>query len=326
MNDDDPPSWKWFYTRLPFILLTLLAMGLARGYFHKEKNYKVEPTSEMRAYAQDEINRMYQQRDNELRIRLPNAIDQGLEDTKATQTAPESAIQSSEAELPLDEIHAMGNGATQDYAEEVKSLRKAADLGNADAQFKLAVILANGPAGVTQDIKEALRLLRLASEQGMADAQHRLGIAYYAGIGGLVDYSEAAKWLLRAAEQNIPDAQFQIAMMYGVGQGVPRNEQEAMKWCRRASGQGVTKAQMILGQSYANGQGVPLDEIEAHAWFSIAAESSETDAAKYRDILGRKFSPEKLSRAEKRRSLILDEISESKSHRSKYYIESAPIR
>jgi TPR repeat protein len=59
-------------------------------------------------------------------------------------------------------------------------LRKAAEQGNADAQFDLGVMYDNGQ-GVPQDDKEAVVWLRKVAEQGPADAQYRLGLMYLIG-------------------------------------------------------------------------------------------------------------------------------------------------
>jgi TPR repeat protein len=53
--------------------------------------------------------------------------------------------------------------------------RKAADQGNARAQFNLGVLYANGQ-GVAQDYAEAARWYRKAADQGHADAQNNLGL------------------------------------------------------------------------------------------------------------------------------------------------------
>ena len=65
----------------------------------------------------------------------------------------------------------------QDYAEAVKWYRKAADQGDAAAQFNLGVMYATGQ-GVPQDYAEAVKWYRKAAEQGHAGAQYNLGVMY----------------------------------------------------------------------------------------------------------------------------------------------------
>ena len=66
-----------------------------------------------------------------------------------------------------------GEGVEQDHEEAVKWYRKAADQGDADAQFNLGVMYYNGE-GVPEDDKEAVKWWRKAAEQGHAEAQYFL--------------------------------------------------------------------------------------------------------------------------------------------------------
>lgn len=58
-------------------------------------------------------------------------------------------------------------------AEAVKWYRKAAEQGDADAQYVLGHCYLNGD-GVPQNIEETLKWYTKAAEQGNADAQHLL--------------------------------------------------------------------------------------------------------------------------------------------------------
>jgi|GEM_PF-4614054 len=80
MNDDGAPKWKWFVGRLLLILLALLLTGIVRGFFHKEKNYKIEPTPEEKAHIQDEVDRMFDQIHKEESERVAQAIMQEMAD------------------------------------------------------------------------------------------------------------------------------------------------------------------------------------------------------------------------------------------------------
>ena len=71
--------------------------------------------------------------------------------------------------------------------------RKAAERGNADAQFTLGCAYADG-MGVTQDYVEAVNWWRKAAERGNADAQFTLGCAYADGMGVKRDYVLAHTW------------------------------------------------------------------------------------------------------------------------------------
>ena len=60
--------------------------------------------------------------------------------------------------------------------------------------------------GVKQDYAEAVRWYRKAADQGDADAQFCLGVMYYNGNGVKQDYAEAVRWYFKAAEQGHEEA------------------------------------------------------------------------------------------------------------------------
>ena len=63
--------------------------------------------------------------------------------------------------------------------------------------------------------------------------------------------------------------------------------------------QGDTEAQFHLGTSYTNGGGVQKDYAEAYAWLNLAAKASG-QAARARDELEKKMSPQQLAAGQKR--------------------------
>ena len=86
----------------------------------------------------------------------------------------------------------------QDYAQAVTWYRKAAEQGNAAAQWGLGLLYVRGQ-GIPQDYTQADGWFRKAAEQGRADAQFHLGLACEAGLGVPQDYEEAYFWLDLAA-------------------------------------------------------------------------------------------------------------------------------
>jgi TPR repeat protein len=92
---------------------------------------------------------------------------------------------------------------------------------------------ANG-LGVRQDYAEAWIWYRRAADQGDAEAQYSLGAMYAKGKGVPQDYAEAAIWYRKAADQGVPTAQGPLGLMYAKGQGVPQDLVEAHKWSNLA--------------------------------------------------------------------------------------------
>lgn len=100
-----------------------------------------------------------------------------------------------------------GKGGPEDAGEAVKWYRKAAEQGNAAAQWRLAVMYDQGD-GVSQDFKKAVEWFQRSAEQGIAPAQLVLGGLYTLGIPGVLpkDYLQAVKWRRLAAEQGDANA------------------------------------------------------------------------------------------------------------------------
>ena len=197
-----------------------------------------------------------------------------------------------------------GDGVARDEARAVEVLKEAAELGYADAQFRLGECYGGGH-GVEQDDAEAVKWYRKAAEQGHADAQNKLGECCYLGNGTEQDYAEAVKWLRKAAEQGHADAQHNLGACYYNGNGVEQDSAEAVKWLRKAAEQGHADAQYFmnrlaeqtiavklraaaeegdaaaqfdLGKRYYNGDGVEKDHAEAVKWYRKAAEQGHADA------------------------------------------------
>jgi hypothetical protein len=60
--------------------------------------------------------------------------------------------------------------------------------------------------GIVQDYQEAMTWYKKAAENGDADAQYILGVIYELGEGIPQNYIEACKWYILAAAQSQPDA------------------------------------------------------------------------------------------------------------------------
>ena len=122
----------------------------------------------------------------------------------------------------------------EDYVAALKAWKPLADQGNADAEFHLGEMYANGH-GVLLNHGRALKWYRKAAAQGNADAQDALGFMYKSGLGVPRDFVEAIKWLRLAADKGNASAQFNLGMLYASGDGVTKDPAEAAKWYRTVS-------------------------------------------------------------------------------------------
>ena len=167
---------------------------------------------------------------------------------------------------------------------------------------------------------EDLETLRKKAEAGDAAAQNNLGVAYHNGEGVPKDYAEAMKWCRKAAEQGYASAQNNLGVRYDNGEGVPEDYAEAVKWYRKAAEQGHTNAQFDIALAYSNGRGVPADDVVAYAWYSAAAASGHGNARalKYRDRIKRKLTPHQRQKGEAMATKIYERIEKRKAAETHY--------
>ena len=162
----------------------------------------------------------------------------------------------------------------QDADQAAISVRKAAEQGDAVAQFNLGNLYRRGE-GVPEDAGQAAVWYHKAAEQGHADAQALLSHLYFQGNGVLKDVGQAVIWLRKAAEQGHARAQGTLGAVYREGESVPKDAGEAAAWFRKAAQQGDAFAQTGLGNLYLQGDGVPKDASLAAVWFRKAAEQGD---------------------------------------------------
>ena len=136
-------------------------------------------------------------------------------------------------------------------------------------------------AYIKGDYKTALKEWQPLADQGDADAQFNLGVMYANGKGVLKDDKQAVKWYQKAADQGYAPAQYNLGLMYanGEGDGVLKDDKQAVKWYQKAADQGYASAQYNLGVRYAKGRGVLKDMTKAKYWIKKAYEGNDTAAS-----------------------------------------------
>ncbi len=92
-----------------------------------------------------------------------------------------------------------------------------------------------------------------AAEQGNADAQFNLARMYFSGQGMRHDDAQAAQWTRKAAEQGHAGAQSNLVGMYAQGRGVTQDDAQAVQWFRKAADQGHAGARQNLQDMCARG-------------------------------------------------------------------------
>src|SRR5713226_6436674 len=82
--------------------------------------------------------------------------------------------------------------------------------------------------------QESVEEVKKAAEEGNPEAQFRLAVMYHSGEGIPKDPSKAVEWYTRVAGQGDVSAQFILAVMYAKGDGIAVDLLNAAKWFRNA--------------------------------------------------------------------------------------------
>lgn len=119
---------------------------------------------------------------------------------------------------------------TQD---EILQLQKCAELGNADCQYRLAMMHIYGD-GIAEDNIAAFELLQKAAAQNHTEAIYNLGICHHYGYGTEVDLSMAFYLYLKSANSGYGKGMELVGRFYNQGIYVARNREKAEYWLKRA--------------------------------------------------------------------------------------------
>lgn len=145
-----------------------------------------------------------------------------------------------------------------------EDLKKTAESGDADAQYKIGLLYYHGD-GVWNDLEEAYEWFLKSAKQGHPKAQYRVGyLSLYDFAGG--DRLNSFNWHLKSAKQGYHNAQVEIGLHYSLGLNITKNHQEAVKWFLEAAKQGNARAMRYLADHYREGKGVPRDDNEVARW------------------------------------------------------------
>ena len=131
------------------------------------------------------------------------------------------------AQFNVGLLYAQGLGVGQDYKEAVKWWQMAAAKDNADAALQIGRVYAEGRDGVAKNPAEAAKALRKAGDLGNAQAQAMLGDLYHRGEGVAKSDKDALTWYKKAVAQGYTPAMATVGAMYEKGEGVPVDKAKA---------------------------------------------------------------------------------------------------
>lgn len=163
------------------------------------------------------------------------------------------------------------NSPQEFYKKALETNKKAAENGDAEAQYRVACILEKSIFG-DSGFKEAVEWTEKAANQGHIQAQMDLGLFTGIGVGCERNPEVSFSWYKKAAEQGDADAQCQVGESYLYGTDVvAKDEIVAVEWFMKASEKGEKGAEHYLGYCFQKGIGVAKDEQAAVEWYEVAA-------------------------------------------------------
>lgn len=132
-----------------------------------------------------------------------------------------------------DAIVAYQNG---NYKEAARQFRPLAEAGDAEAQYYMGYMHEKG-RGVAKDQAVMRKWYQRAADGGNAKAQYKVAVGYAFGLAGLPQSDEdAAKWLQQSAANGYKRAQKTLGRAYAEGRyGLPRDATQAEYWSKQAA-------------------------------------------------------------------------------------------
>jgi len=149
---------------------------------------------------------------------------------------------SSSAMVELGVLYGTGSGVARDEAQARKLFERAAQAGNPRGVTNLAAL---GGAGASSDPAQSRELLAKAAETN-AEAQYQLGLMLADGTGGAKDDVGARSLFEKAAAQNHAGALERMGAFTQEGRGGPKDSSAAKAYYERAAALGDEDARKAL--------------------------------------------------------------------------------
>jgi len=180
------------------------------------------------------------------------------------------------AQLPQNEKENTENKyyEKQKENESYLNLLKKAESGDAEAMLKLAYEIFGKDSSNTKD---AFYWTEKAANLGNAQAQFELAEIYKKGMDNDL---ESFKWLEKSARNGYTKAKHNLAIYYSTGTGTWQDNRQAFYWMELASNEGHAGAKRKLGCFYIEGTGTPIDKDKGLSLLREAASMGDEQAKK----------------------------------------------
>ena len=203
---------------------------------------------------------------------------------QALQVFMRLAPQNPRARAIVGTFHDRGLSVPKNPAIAVSWYEKAAQSGDREGQYRLAMHLAVGN-GVAQAPARARTIYQLCAEAGDERCQNNLGLAMLHGLGGPVDKASAVRYFAAAAAKGQVNAITSLADSYENGNGVSTDLSKAVSLYTEAAKKGFHIAHESLGSLYERGLGLPRNDTYAAMHYLLASRKVKgNDNSYYRQM------------------------------------------
>ncbi|MCJ1404925.1 hypothetical protein MMC11_008151 [Xylographa trunciseda] len=191
---------------------------------------------------------------------LTNRFREGLKWLKRAAEAADFQYNSAPYELGLLHETGYGDDIFQDESYAAQLFTQSADLGHAEANYRLGDAYEHGKLTCPKDPALSVHFYTGAAQRGHPLAMMALCAWYMVGAEPILekDENEAYEWALRAAESGLPKAEYAVGYFTEMGIGCRRDPLEANVWYVRAADQGDERAKHRINAIRAAASGGTL--------------------------------------------------------------------
>ncbi len=99
------------------------------------------------------------------------------------------------------------------------------------------------------DYQNSLEVWKKAADAGNVDGEYYVAVLYERGVKGTPEFDKAADWYQKAAEHGHRQAAMNLGRLYDQGLGVPKSSEKAFLWYTKASGLKAESLGQLLDHS-----------------------------------------------------------------------------
>lgn len=190
------------------------------------------------------------------------------------------AMEYTEAFITKAYLLFIGEIINEDKHAAVNLLEKAAELGSANACYRLGSLHDNGEISEDgqPDYEKAIGYFEKAAERNDASACDYCGRYYLYGLGVETNAEKAKEYYEKGRQLGSPYSIVELALMYNEGNGVEEDLVKSFELLKESVAYNYTHGQYLLGRCYRYGLGTDEDPDKAVEFFQLASEQQHAKA------------------------------------------------